>query len=181
MNTMTNEAQMSREELIEALNQGLNNKEIAETFGYSREQTISEKIRELKDDGYRILDSTTKVDAGAGIQVTFDSEEMADAIGDRFDLQDDLDYERFPFQGTVRIVVRPEGSLPSNVAGYKMTQTTKDGGRSVYIAQRELQELGFTDPSLIFVEKVPDPSDEGGGDIKLKFSTVRVIPDGQED
>jgi hypothetical protein len=180
---MTNEPQMTTGELIEALNQGLNNEEIAEMFGYSRVQTISEKISQLKADGYRILDSTTQVDAGAGIQVTFDSDTMDEAIGDRYDLQDNLDYERFPFRGTIRIVVRPPGKMPDNIAGYKMTQTTKDGGRSVYIAQRELQELGFTDPSSIFVDKVPDPQDEGGGDIKIKFSNMRVIPesDGSED
>lgn len=135
---------MSDEELIEALNRGQTGRDIAEKYGYSRPQRISERIRELKDQGYQIRDTTSQASSGAGIQISISGDYLK-ALG--FDKDEDLYYIRtFDRDSDIRIIIKEEN-------GQKMSKISDSGDRMVYITGKQLSDIGFEETENIFVEK----------------------------
>lgn len=137
---------MSDDELIDALNRGQTGRDIAEKYGYSRPQRISERIRELKDQGYEIRDTTSQASQGAGIQISIPGEKLED-LG--IDVQGDLYYTRDVGDAGARIEVyeeEVEGSI-------KMSKISEGGDRLVYLTKSQLSKIGFESNEGIFVEK----------------------------
>lgn len=162
---MTNE-KMTDDELIEALNQGMSQREIAEGYGYSRPQSISERISKLKDQGLKILDTTSEASQGAGVQVGI-SYDILEELGFEGFEEEDLYYMRSPRDDRIMIVVRED---PVSEA-LKFSRLNDDGDRMVYITGRQLVELGFESNENLFVEK---KSVEQENVIELIFRKRRV-------
>lgn len=160
---------MQDEELIDGLNAGKSGREIAEEYNYKRPQRISERIRDLKDEGYTIRDTTSMASAGAGRQVSIESGIMAqldvDGVGEEHLRNEELHYDRDVVNGVLKIRVSTDEDDP------KMSVLSEDGDRLVYVTGNQLSKLGFEGDEPIFVEK----SHVGGNEIELSFHTKRVV------
>lgn len=162
---MSNE-KMSDDELIEALNQGMSQRAIAEKYGYSREQSVSERISKLKDEGYEFRDTTSEASQGAGVQVGI-SYDILEELGFEGFEEEALYYMRSPQDDRVMIVVR-EDPVPEAL---KFSRLNDDGDRMVYITGGQLRALGYESNENLFVEKDPVVQENV---IELKFSQRRV-------